>query len=288
MTTPHPLNPNYEQHPDWGIRLLENISLNAVKRHIKATETILGVPLRFVLNTADAQYISGFKENIFNNHELGASYSMLPVFLMLDTQSLFQTVMYPTALYPIGFAHSPTDMTRGRPVLDDLEHFSSLPYILDYAVERFIHHEAVKSLLPLSYSEYGDYDLYHDKRLQEILQDTVTALQVQNVTLSLNESIQRYQTVFNDALTDNLGTDLSMTADRLMQIPKNTLKIQHLMELGFPSKNVYHLRVYPIEEVEKNSKPQFSATERIAVSEADRQRADFTQSTQDIFQNIVL
>lgn len=79
-----------------------------------------------------------------------------------------------------------------------------------------------------------------------------------------------------------------MTADRLMQIPKNTLKIQHLMELGFPSKNVYHLRVYPIEEVEKNSKPQFSATERIAVSEADRQRADFTQSTQDIFQNIVL
>lgn len=268
----HFLNDKFPQHPNWDIRVLEQVSLYSVNYHVKKTEDILSIPIKFHSTIADANSVTGVSKQQYQNGELGTTYSMLPVMLMTNIYTMFKEIMQPTAQFPLAFAYDAETITKCSPDVITKENFSVLPYLIDYAYERLIHNGIYKELFPLDYTEGKDYFLYDDFKFQSSAIDAIANLNLEEISISLQGQLTLFTEVFNSQLRYGQFLRKGMDYPTLMNKDVRELSLSDLFAYVSKNKDVYDIQVIQVEDIKIDGKPRFSPSERIAENKLNHNR----------------
>lgn len=273
---PHHLNPRYYEHPDFGMRAIEKMCLNAFEYHNKHISDLLGVPLKLQINIPDNSQSSGYSVSQFPIHEFGAEYNGLGVILVNHVYPTFRQVLFRTADFPVGFARDTRPMTENiapntsqfATSLVNSQFFSVLPYLVDYGVEQFLSHGVAQTLLPIHYKPFQEYNLYEDNDLKKFFQDLIAIHKMKEVNIVINGEVEAYQQIVHNLDIGN-NADYSLKADAFKYTRDNGLEMWNVLELLSAYKNDYQLSIVKIHDIGKdNNKPMFSADTRIKMFEA--------------------
>lgn len=194
---PHYLNPNFMQHPDERIRIIERIAISAIEKHTERIENITGRPLYFVWSIVNEDGTS--EEQRFDADVVVTTYFMLPVFLLLDSQYVFRKIFSPSAVYPFKFSMTNQTISACEVELQSLEYFNIMPAILDYLIEKFLY-DSLTEAFSLPHPPHGNEDvLYMDDDWKKALR--MGTINMNSIDISLNKKIREYEDVINGKKT---------------------------------------------------------------------------------------
>lgn len=274
--THHHLNPRYYEHPDFSMRVIEKMSLNAFEYHNKHISDLLGVPLKLQINIPDNSQSSGYATSQFPIQEFGAEYNGLGVVLVNHVYPTFRQILFKTADFPVGFARDTRPMTdtiapntsQFATALVNSQFFSVLPYLVDYGVERFLSHGVAQTLLPIHYKPFQEYNLYEDIPLQSFFKELIAINKMSEINIVINSEVESYQQIIHNLDIGN-GADYSLKADAFKYTRDNNLEMWNVLELLSAYKDDYNnLSIVNVQDIgTQSNKPMFSADVRIKMFE---------------------
>ena len=267
---PHKFNNKMEQHPDYAIRILEELGSNSFLEHTQELQKMFNVDIVYFFNYNN-------KKMEFVTREMMASYAVLPAFLVTHVQKIYQQV-FPQSDYPIGLYLSPKERTTylgAIPTIKNSNNFGALLNIFDYAVEDYIKRGFVKALLPFANVEV-DFNIKNNAILQECLFKSIDEHKVKKVEVDMINIIKEYENLSILAKNGQKAdyNDDELLKDKFEMIQGNfTNFTEHLANVyadryGMP--RTISVRLANEEELNVFKKPEVPATIRYKQYEHDQ------------------
>ena len=194
---PHKYSAQQKQNPNYGVQLIEEVAINAFSQYTQDLNQLFNIDIKYQYKEKEND---NSKVHILSPIEMGAGYGFLPTLLTLYTQKTFKQI-FPTDEYPVGLFADPMKASFWHfiPTLKNAKHFSSLLNMVDYSVEDYINKSLVKTLLPL-HNNAPFFTIKDNKMLQEILFEVIKKNNFKEVSIGLNDDVEKLLTLIHNHL----------------------------------------------------------------------------------------
>ena len=268
---PHRLNQNFNQHPDYAMRLLEHLTIHSFMRHAQKMQCDFNVDLAFYLINSE----NNEKVNL-NVQEIGASYLMFTPLIAVDVQKNFFELIHKNIDYPFGFylQENMYSAFGAIPTLKNSKYFALIPHLIDYSIENIIKKGFTKSVHPLinvdSFLNFNDHSPLR-KELHRIIADKemksveIDLSQLSNKFFELKAlAIQNREPILN---IPNLSNRFHQIEPDVMTLAEHiTYYTEEGRPLSLRLSNELDLKIY--------SRPQYSGHEMIKILEDEQKQKD--------------
>lgn len=274
---PHKCNKKMKTHPDYGIRIIEEVACRAIKQYTKEIEKIFGIPVSYSFKTENIEEKGETSDSqIIQVGEMFTTYSMLPALLSTYTNKNYHKVFDEnTDKFPIKlFLTSSYSFIGTHPVLHSSNNFGALLNIVDYSVEEFVNKTIINSLL------YGReitpfFTIKDNPELQEEIFRVINNSNLTKIEADFSLMIKEYESIVKNAMQGNqLGRMENKPIESYFEnIPSDMMSLYEIIhensEIKTPLK--MELTSNP-DELMNYQQPETSATERYKVYLRERDK----------------